>query len=59
MLDVPSLLSVGSSAPYLSDGRAATLEAVLTEHNRKNRHGDTAKLTAHERGDLIAFLEAL
>lgn len=59
MLDVPSLLSVGSSAPYLSDGRAATLEAVLTEHNRANHHGDTAQLTAAERRDLIAFLEGL
>jgi hypothetical protein len=59
MLDVPSLLSVGSSGPYLSDGRASTLEAVLTEHNRRNHHGDTAKLTAAERADLVAFLEAL
>ena len=59
MLDVPSLLSVGSSAPYLSDGRAPTLADVLTEHNRQNHHGDTATLTAAERADLIAFLEAL
>jgi hypothetical protein len=59
LLDVPSLLSVGSSAPYLSDGRAPTLAAVLTEHNRQNHHGDTAKLSASERADLIAFLEAL
>jgi cytochrome c peroxidase len=59
VLDVPSLLSLGTSAPYLSDGRARTLQAVLSTENRSNRHGDTARLTSTERSDLCAFLESL
>ncbi len=59
LLDTPSLLSVGASAPYLSDGRARTLQAVLVDHNRSNRHGNTAALSSGERADLIALLESL
>jgi hypothetical protein len=59
VLDVPSLLSLGTSAPYLSDGRARTLQAVLSTENRSNRHGDTARLSGPERSDLVAFLESL
>ena len=33
-LDVPSLIGVAGSAPYLYNGRADTLEAVLVAHNR-------------------------
>lgn len=58
-LDVPSLLSVGATAPYLSDGRAHTLEAVWRDHNRDNRHGDTARLTGAQSRDLARFLESL
>jgi hypothetical protein len=59
VLDTPSLLSIGASAPYLSDGSAHTLEALLFEMNRSNHHGDTARLSHRERDDLIAFLESL
>ena len=59
LIDVPSLLSVGASAPYLSDGRARTLSAVLGEHNRKNRHGDSARLATAQRRDLVRWLEGL
>lgn len=58
-VDTPSLLSVAAGAPYLNDGRARTLEAVIGEHNRDNHHGDSARLTPAERADLIAFLESL
>jgi len=58
-LDTPSLLSVGASAPYLSDGSARTLDAVLGAQNRSNRHGDSARLSPSERADLVAFLESL
>lgn len=58
-LDVPSLLSVVATAPYLSDGRAHTLEAVWRDHNRDNRHGDTARLTDAQSRDLTRFLESL
>jgi hypothetical protein len=58
-LDTPSLLSVRWAAPYLSDGRAPTLRAVIEKWNPSNRHGDTAHLSARERDDLIYFLESL
>jgi hypothetical protein len=59
LFDTPSLLSVGSSAPYLHDGRANALLAVFVDHNHDNRHGDTASLSRAERADLIAFLRSL
>jgi hypothetical protein len=58
-LDVPSLRGLRTSAPYLFDGRARTLEDVLTTANARNQHGDTASLTERERGDLLIFLETL
>jgi len=58
-IDTPSLLSVGASAPYLSDGRAASLASVISEHNVKNRHGNTRILSKNEKKALIAFLESL
>jgi hypothetical protein len=59
VLDTPTLLSIGATAPYLSDGRAHSLEQVLIDHNRENHHGDTAGLSAGERLDLSSFLESL
>jgi cytochrome c peroxidase len=59
LLDTPSLLSVGASAPYLSDGRARTLEQVLVDHNQGDRHGSVRRLSNAERADLVRFLEAL
>lgn len=59
VVDTPSLLSVRWAAPYLNDGRAATLRALLEQWNPSNRHGDTASLSAGERDDLVYFLESL
>jgi hypothetical protein len=59
LLDVPSLLSAGASPPFLNDGRARTLAAVLGEHNRANRHGDSARLSTAQRDDLVRWLEGL
>ena len=58
-LDTPSLLSVGTSAPYLADGRAASLASVISGHNVENRHGNTQILSKTEKKALIAFLESL
>jgi hypothetical protein len=58
-LDVPSLLSVGTSPPYLNDGRAATLAAVIDDENPDNLHGDTRALSHAERQDLLAFVSTL
>lgn len=58
-LDVPSLRSVAVSAPYLYDGRAATLEAVLGDANATDRHGHTRVLSATDRAHLVTFLRSL
>jgi len=58
-LDTPSLLGLSKSAPYLYDGRAKTIEEVLTTHNQNERHGHVAELSERERQDLIVFLETL
>ncbi len=59
VLDTPSLLSVSTHGPYLSDGRAPTLRSVVVEHNRADRHGHTRGLEQDEVDDLVYFLEAL
>jgi hypothetical protein len=58
-LDTPSLFALGSSAPYLVDGRAETLEAIFREHDPAGRHGHTGDLSDTELDDLIHFLEGL
>ena len=58
-LDTPSLLGVWQSAPYLHDGRAATLRAVLTDHNPDDAHGRTSHLDPASIDALVAFLETL
>jgi YVTN family beta-propeller protein len=57
--DTPSLIGVYRSAPYLHDGRAATLRDVLTTYNREDRHGKTSHLKPEQVDDLVAFLKAL
>ena len=58
-LDTPSLLSVSTSPPYLSDGRAKNLREIIGKYNKNNRHGDTASLSDSEKDALLKFLEAL
>jgi DNA-binding beta-propeller fold protein YncE len=57
--DTPSLRGVARTAPYLHDGRAATLQEVFTRHNREQRHGQAHQLTAEELADLVAYLRSL
>jgi hypothetical protein len=59
VLDTPSLLSVGTHSPYLSDGRAENLTSIFRDHNPSNRHGNTAALSDVELADLVYFLEGL
>lgn len=58
-LDVPSLLGVHQSAPFLNDRRAASLEDVVREQNPQNLHGDTADLDDEEVAALVYFLESI
>ncbi len=55
----PSLIELYRTGPYLHDGRAVTLEEVLTKFNPNNRHGNTSKLSREEIEDLVAFLLSL
>ena len=57
--DVPSLRGVGRTAPYLHDGRAATLEEIFERHNPEKRHGRAHEFTKTELSDVIAFLKSL
>lgn len=58
-LDTPSLIDVGVTAPYLHDGRAPSIRAVLIDHNQSGRHGAADQLSSDELEALVAFVEAL
>jgi len=57
--DTPTLLGVYRTAPYLHHGKAETLKAVFTKHNREGKHGKTSHLTTQQMSDLVEFLKAL
>ena len=57
--DTPTLLGVYRTAPYLSHGKAQTLEEVLTKYNHDDKHGKTSQLSKQEIADLAEFLKAL
>ncbi len=57
-VNTPSLRRVSATAPYLHDGRAATLREVL-ELSRDGSMGDTSMLTDAEMDDLEAFLRSI
>lgn len=53
--DTPTLIEVWRTAPYLFDGRAATLEELISVH----RHGITGKLSRKETEALSEFVKSL
>lgn len=55
----PPLKGVRARAPYLHDGRAATLLDVIVTHNPDDTHGRTSHLSADELTALVAYLESL
>jgi YVTN family beta-propeller protein len=57
--DTPSLREVWRTAPYLYDGRAATLEEVFTRFNPGDRHGETSRLTKEELDALVLYIKTL
>ncbi|MCX7887174.1 MAG: beta-propeller fold lactonase family protein [Verrucomicrobiae bacterium] len=57
--DTPSLIECWRTAPYLHDGRAATMMEVLTTFNPGDKHGKTSTLTKQELEDLVAYLLSL
>lgn len=54
--DTPSLIEIWRTAPYLYDGRATTIEEVLTKFNPEDKHGVTSNLTKKEIKDLAQFI---
>jgi YVTN family beta-propeller protein len=57
--DTPTLIEVWRTAPYLHDGRAATVVDVLKKHNPDNAHGRTATFTDSEIENLAEFVLSL
>lgn len=55
------LWGVGSTAPYLHDGRATTITEAILEHDgeAKKSRQDFQKLSTNQQQDLVAFLENL
>jgi cytochrome c peroxidase len=54
--DTPTLVEVWRTAPYLYDGRAATILDVLTRFNKNDQHGATSKLTKQQLADLAEYV---
>ena len=57
--DTPTLLELWRTGPYLHNGSAATLKAVLTTSNKQDKHGKTSHLTPKQIEDLAAYLKSL
>jgi cytochrome c peroxidase len=55
-LDTPTLVEVWRTAPYLYDGRSATMVDVLTRDNPADKHGVTSGLKPDEIADLAEFI---
>ncbi|MGQ8338592.1 beta-propeller fold lactonase family protein [Sunxiuqinia sp. A32] len=59
LFDTPHLNNIYSSAPYLHDGRAETLEEIWTIYGGEDDHGYVNDLTKIELNDLIEYLKSL
>lgn len=57
-LNVPSLKGLARSGPYLHDGSVTSLSERILK-NPGDKHGVTSTLTADEKSDLLAYLQAL
>ena len=57
--DTPTLAEAWRSAPYLYDGRALTMEEVLTTCNPKDEHGATKGLKPEEIKALAEYILSL
>jgi cytochrome c peroxidase len=60
---VPSLVGVGLTAPYMHDGRFATLEQVVNHYNNFSTRGrglpSNINLNTQQKADLVNFLKGL
>jgi cytochrome c peroxidase len=54
--DTPTLVEIWRTAPYLYDGRAATVTDVVTTYNPEDKHGRTSDLSEEKIKDLVEFV---
>ncbi len=59
LFDTPHLNNIYASAPYLHDGRAATLEEIWTVYGKDDKHGLVGDMTKNNLNDLIDYLKSL
>jgi YVTN family beta-propeller protein len=57
--NVPSLLGVGTTAPYFHDGSAQSLEASFLKHRLPGGGTIQTRLNSTQRANLVAFLKGL
>lgn len=57
--DTPSLRGLHKTAPYLHDGAASSLRALLTDLNPEDEHGTTSHLSSSEIQSLVDYLNVL
>ena len=57
--DTPILIEAWRTAPYLHDGRAATMKDVVTEFNKDDKHGQTSNLSEKEIDLLVEYVMSL
>ena len=57
--NTPTLLGTYRKVRYLHDGRAKSLEALLTEHHSPEKVSGTAPLTEDQVQSLVAYLKSL
>ena len=57
--DVPQLNNVYESAPYLHDGKAATLEEIWTKFNDHDEHGVANDMRKDQLNDLVEYLKSI
>ena len=57
--DTAHLTNIYQTAPYLHDGRAATLEEIWTRFGTTDKHGRVNDLTKEQLNDLMEYLKTL
>jgi mono/diheme cytochrome c family protein len=59
LFDTPTLCELWHTAPYLYDGRAASVQEMINNYNREKKHGDTGGLRQDEINDLCEYILSL
>lgn len=57
--DIPSLIEIWRTAPYLHNGDALSLREVITDYNYLQKRGHTKDLSDQELDDLVEYLKSL